>query len=251
MELLKPNEVSVRVAQILNGIGVGGIFLLYANARTVMDRLDKEYTQKGWQSSFAGVNGVLYCTISVWDKEKKQWVSKSNAGEKSNISAEKGEASDAFKRAATMWGIGRELYTAPFIWIKLNPDETVSRKGKLVLTNNAHFSVKKLEYDENNQIKSLDIVDKTGKVRFSMDSKFSKVNEMEKQEETARRKKLVADIATTANTLNSLDLVSGIIEFTYKKKSSAEMTTDELKDLDENFNTRLVAYKEANKGAKK
>ena len=70
-----------------------------------------------WQRKHEVIGGNLYCTVSIWDEEKQQWISKMDVGTASYTEKEKGEASDSFKRACFSHGIGRELYTAPFIWI--------------------------------------------------------------------------------------------------------------------------------------
>jgi hypothetical protein len=70
------------------------------------------------------------CTVSIWDTEKQQWISKEDTGTESNTEAEKGLASDSFKRACFNWGIGRELYTAPFIWIKAMDCTALRQNGQ-------------------------------------------------------------------------------------------------------------------------
>ena len=65
------------------------------------------------------MQGKPFCRVSIKLPDWPEWVSKSDCGSESNTEAEKGEASDSFKRACFNWGIGRELYTAPFIWVKL------------------------------------------------------------------------------------------------------------------------------------
>jgi hypothetical protein len=105
------------------------LILLHKDARFDMDELDKRYGPMGWKDEYTEVAGNLYCTISVWDQDKKQWISKSDVGVESYIEKEKGQASDAFKRAGTKWNIGRFLYTAPDIWIKLDDDEVRINKG--------------------------------------------------------------------------------------------------------------------------
>lgn len=109
----------------------GAMFLIYKTARTDMAVLDEVFGPMNWRNHYETIKDHLYCTIDVYDKETSQWVGKCDCGTESDTEAEKGEASDAFKRAGFRWGIGRELYTAPFIWI---PDCTVSRNGKYVVS---------------------------------------------------------------------------------------------------------------------
>ena len=93
--------------------------LLYKNARVDMAVLDELYSPMGWQRDHKEVKGNMYCGIGIWDDKKACWVWKWDAGTESNTEKEKGEASDSFKRAGTNWGIGRELYTSPFIWLEV------------------------------------------------------------------------------------------------------------------------------------
>lgn len=115
MRALKADEIEVRVGQVFEK---GVSMLLYKTARTDMAILDELYGSMNWQKSYRrDPNGNLFCTISVWNDNIKEWVSKEDCGTESNTEREKGEASDAMKRAGFNWGIGRELYTAPFIWL--------------------------------------------------------------------------------------------------------------------------------------
>lgn len=114
MRELRADEIEVRVAQC-NKVGVS--LLLYKDSRCDMRILDETFGMTGWRDSYQSINGELFCTIEIWDAEKSQWIAKQSNGTPSNMEAEKGRASDAFKRAGFMLGIGRELYTAPFIWV--------------------------------------------------------------------------------------------------------------------------------------
>ena len=94
----------------------GGVrLLLYKDARVDMALLDETVGSMNWMKSYNRDN--RNCTVSIWDESKGQWIDKEDTGTESNTEAEKGLASDSFKRACFCWGIGRELYTAPFIWI--------------------------------------------------------------------------------------------------------------------------------------
>ena len=109
---LKANEIDVRIATI-NEKGLS--LLLYKDARVDMDILDETVGEMNWQRKHLRDNAN--CIIEIWDKEKQQWISKEDTGTESFTEKEKGLASDSFKRAGFNWGIGRELYTSPFIWI--------------------------------------------------------------------------------------------------------------------------------------
>jgi hypothetical protein len=97
----------------------GLVLLLYKNARVDMNILDETVGEENWQREHYECKGNLFCKVGIAiDRGTfKEWVWKSDCGSESNTEAQKGEASDSFKRACFNWGIGRELYTAPFIWI--------------------------------------------------------------------------------------------------------------------------------------
>lgn len=165
--VLKASEIDCRIQSIgQNKTGaVGTTVLLYKDARVDMNILDETVGAMNWQREHSVVNGNLYCTISIWDEAKEQWISKSDVGTESNTEKEKGQASDSFKRAGFNWGIGRELYSAPFVYIQLDKSEYIERNGKL--TSNAKFKVKDIAYDENRNIVRLVVVDSKGKVRYT------------------------------------------------------------------------------------
>ena len=109
---LKADEIDCRIATISEK---GLSLLLYKDARCDMNILDETVGILNWQRSHTRDNAN--CIVSIWDNEKKQWISKEDTGTESYTEKEKGLASDSFKRACFNWGIGRELYTSPFIWI--------------------------------------------------------------------------------------------------------------------------------------
>lgn len=110
--LLRADEIDARVSTVKqNGVSV----LLYKDARCDMNILDETVGAMNWQRHHSRDNAN--CTVAIWDTEKGQWIEKEDTGTESNTEKEKGLASDSFKRACFNWGIGRELYTAPFIWI--------------------------------------------------------------------------------------------------------------------------------------
>lgn len=117
---LRADEIECRIGQIA-GNGSGLSLLLYKDARCDMNLLDEVVGTENWQCEFYECKGTLFCKVGVRvrhsDEEWGEWVWKDDAGSPSNMEAQKGEASDAFKRACFKWGIGRELYTAPRIWV--------------------------------------------------------------------------------------------------------------------------------------
>lgn len=121
---LKAEDVEVRVSQV----GQKAVqLLLYKTSRTDMALLDETVGPENWQCDYKDIDGKLFCGIGCRFKDG-EWVWKWDTGTPSNMEAQKGEASDAFKRAGFKWGIGRELYTAPFIWV--GADKCNIREGR-------------------------------------------------------------------------------------------------------------------------
>jgi len=164
--LLKANEIDCRVATI-NEKGL--TLLLYKDARVDQNILDETVGNMNWQRHHSRENAN--CTVSIWDKEKGQWIEKEDTGTESFTEKEKGLASDSFKRACFNWGIGRELYSAPFIWI--NAADTEIKKGsdgKCKCFDK--FIVEQILYDNDKNIVALSIKNtKTNKRVFLMDKR--------------------------------------------------------------------------------
>ena len=109
---LRADEIETRI-NMINEKGLS--LLLYKDARCDMNILDETVGAMSWKREHTRDNAN--CIVSIWDNEKQQWISKEDTGTESYTEKEKGIASDSFKRACFNWGIGRELYTAPFIWV--------------------------------------------------------------------------------------------------------------------------------------
>lgn len=132
---LKADEIEVRPALIKsNGVQL----LLYKDARCDMNILDETVGVDCWQRDHKEINGVIYCGVGIYFEDLDEdlhvkngyWVWKWDAGAESNTEKEKGAASDAFKRACVNFGIGRELYTSPFIWVQAQKIELETIGGK-------------------------------------------------------------------------------------------------------------------------
>lgn len=191
--LLKPDEIECRVGTIS---AKGCSLLLFKDARVDMKILDETYGVGNWQRTHEVINDNLFCTIEIWNDMIQQWVKKQDVGTESYTQKEKGEASDSFKRAGFNVGIGRELYTSPFIWIlpkkemaPYNTKEIVvdkksgnvdfqntekefypyktDGKGGLVYTTKTVFKVSEIGYTEDRKINKLVIIDNKGNIRFS------------------------------------------------------------------------------------
>lgn len=165
---LRGNEIDCRIQSLSEKNGaVGAVVLLYKDARVDMRMLDEVVGPLNWQREHKIIGDRLYCTVSIYNEKTGEWVSKSDVGTESNTEKEKGQASDSFKRACFNWGIGRELYSAPFTYINLQSGEW--QKGKDGRPKSyAKFTVKEIDYDENRNINKLIIVDSKGSVRYTM-----------------------------------------------------------------------------------
>lgn len=161
---LEAREIDARIATIRAD---GLTLLLYKDARVDQNILDETVGAENWQRSHELIGGNLYCTVSIWDANKNMWISKQDVGTESYTEKEKGQASDSFKRACFNWGIGRELYTAPFIWIKAGDANITEKQGKAVC--NERFEVTGISYDADGNINYLKIANaKSHKVVYQL-----------------------------------------------------------------------------------
>lgn len=167
--LLTAQDVECRVQQITeNQNGYGAILLLYKDARVDMKILDSVYGAMNWQRKHTVINGQLFCSVLIWDESKNQWIEKQDVGTESATEAEKGRASDSFKRACFNVGIGRELYNAPFIYIKLDAAE-VRKNSKGKPTTYTRFNVTEMEYNREKEcFTKLIVCDDKGRQRYSL-----------------------------------------------------------------------------------
>ncbi len=157
---LRADEIDCRI-KVVKSSGVS--ILLYKDARVDQNILDETVGPLNWQRSHEMIDGNLYCTVSIFNEERNTWVYKQDVGTESNTEKEKGQASDSFKRACFNWGIGRELYTAPFIWINAADCKISGQKC------NDKFIVDQILI-EDKTIVALTIKNKdTGKTVFRMD----------------------------------------------------------------------------------
>lgn len=138
--LLRADEIECRVATASEK---GVSLLLYKDARCDMNILDETVGAERWQRKHEIIGGNLFCNVGIlFDGE---WIWKQDVGVESYTEKEKGQASDAFKRACFNWGLGRELYTAPFIWIR--PDNVnLDKRNDGKYTTNDRFKVKEIGY---------------------------------------------------------------------------------------------------------
>lgn len=157
---LKADEIECRIGTIKGDKDkpTGVSILLYKDARVDMTLLDEVVGTMNWQRHHEFKDGKLYCRVAIYDKDKQQWIEKEDVGVESNTEKEKGQASDSFKRACVNWGIGRELYTAPFIWINALHGENLKY---------TKFDILVIGYDDSRRINMLVIADNKGLIRYT------------------------------------------------------------------------------------
>ena len=184
---LRADEIEVRVGQV-NEKGVS--LLLYKDARCDKRILDEVFGINGWANCYSEIKGNLYCSIMIYDDATGMWIQKQDCGVESNTEAEKGEASDAFKRAGFNVGIGRELYTKIFIFVKT---ETVKDGNRYKLKNQFEkWHVAKIRTNmEKEKIEFLQIADSKNNIVFTFgkekeeaDKKNPVTSKMEQKVET-------------------------------------------------------------------
>ena len=151
--LLRENEIECRVSEISRD-GKWLKLLLYKTARTDAALLDETFGPSAWQNDYRVIDGKLFCGIGI--KCGSEWVWKWHVGTESNMEAEKGQASDALKRAGFVWGIGTELYSAPEIKVSADKCNIREYNGKFRCYDN--FTVEKIAYDEQQNISGLAIM---------------------------------------------------------------------------------------------
>lgn len=173
---LKADEIEVRVAQVGNSNGRGwASLLLYKNARVDQNILDETVGQFNWERDHFECKGNLFCRVSINQNYKDDtlppvWISKSDCGAESYTEKEKGEASDSFKRACVNWNIGRELYSAPQIFVNVDT-EYDERKGSYKIKGKLDFYVKDIYiHKQSNKIMQLTIASKSRGVVYEWDT---------------------------------------------------------------------------------
>lgn len=173
---LRADEIELRVGTCNKG---GFSLLLYKDARCDMNILDETVGAMNWKRSHSRDNAN--CTVSLWDSDKKEWISKEDTGTESYTEKEKGLASDSFKRACVNWGIGRELYTSPFIWIK---GHTEQKDNRYVPKDyyDRELRIARIEYDANRNVSALVIKDKSNKVVYSYGTEYTPDSPMTRPE---------------------------------------------------------------------
>ena len=168
---LKADEVECRVGTCSER---GVSLLLYKDARCDMALLDETVGPENWQCDYDSIDGKLFCTVGIKVMRTEnyyEWIYKQDVGVPSNMESTKGEASDAFKRACFKWGIGRELYTAPFIWVPADKcNITKGKNGKPQCYDD--FRVTEMEVEDGEIVKlTIRNMKRRGEVVYGTESK--------------------------------------------------------------------------------
>lgn len=228
---LTADEIECRVAQIsLNSdkqTAKGLSLLLYKDARVDQNILDETVTPMNWQRDHKELKGNIYCGISIWDDKKQVWVTKWDCGKESNTEAEKGEASDSFKRAGFNWGIGRELYTAPFIWISADKTE-INKNIKGVFQCKDRFHVKHIAYKDK-KITELIIVNQNEQVVYTLGNQSTKP--MAEKPIVEEPKPQENRLAPVIEELKRVGYGTNAVCKTYKISSIDQMTDENIEDF--------------------
>lgn len=221
VRLLNADEIECRVSAV-NAKGVS--LLLYKDARVDQKILDETFGIFGWKRSHQCINGSLYCTVEVYDKEGGCWVSKQDVGAAGYAEKEKSVASDSFKRACFNWGIGRELYTAPFIWIPASDVKIGQKDGRFYCKE--HFCISSIAYNKEREISSLKVaVCPNGKIVYEFNGKGSGngFQQPVKAETGVNNQQLHTFEAELQRTGVSMDAVKGRYGFDKPQDMSAEL----------------------------
>lgn len=226
---LKANEINVRVAMVKDTEKSKGIsLLLYKDARCDANILDETVGSENWQCRFYECKGNLFCSLGIRKDGYNEFIFKDDCGSESNTEKEKGEASDAFKRAGFKWGIGRELYTSPFIWVKgsdCNIKTDNSGKSKC----NDSFYVKHIKIEDKKITELVIFNEKTKKDCFVYGLESGNTN----NNGIGREKAL--EIVNLANEKNSD--VNKILKY-YKVKNLKDLNNEQYAECMETLNKK-------------
>ena len=155
---LNADEIELRVGTVVNNEKTKGFtLLLYKNARVDMALLDEVVGVGNWQREHKILGNDIYCRVGIYNQELKEWIWREDAGAEANTEVEKSKASDSFKRACVNFGLGRCLYSAPFVWINNNDTENPKER----------YFVKEIEYKDHKITKLLICNEKTGTLVYS------------------------------------------------------------------------------------
>lgn len=224
---LKASEIDARVSTVSQK---GCSLLLYKDARVDQNILDETVGCLNWQRSHQLIGDRLYCTVTIWDAEKCQWISKQDVGTESYTEKEKGQASDSFKRACFNFGIGRELYTAPFIWIPTGKVTLVQKDSKY--TTYDRFGVDDIGYDKDGNIDRLVVRNLTTKaIAYQLGKPVTEEEKAESGYDQIREQKITStDVEAIRKTFPKNEQIKNILDH-FELKSLADMTVSQFAEL--------------------
>ena len=222
IRLLKASEIECRISMVSTK---GVSLLLYKDARVDQRILDETFGMFGWKRSHQLIDGNLYCTVEVLNEGTGEWVSKQDVGTMGYTEKEKSQASDSFKRACFNWGIGRELYSAPFIWIPADK-VNITRKGDKLCCYDRFF-VTDISYSDTKEIEGLVIENESGEILYSWKTgKQTKKKGAKASSQTGLNESEKADMTDAkAKAINRTQLTS-----LYKELSRTGVSMEEVKD---------------------
>jgi hypothetical protein len=223
---LYASEIDARVSTINKN---GCSLLLYKDARVDQNILDETFGIFGWKRSHQLIGDRLYCTVEVWDKEKQQWISKQDVGTESYTEKEKGQASDSFKRACFNLGIGRELYTAPFIWITPDKVNITEKDGRYTTTD--RFAVESIGYSDDGNINKIVIINtKKGIVAYQWEKNDTILSEKIKAKDVKALHAKITQKGVKTESVCKRYSVNDISELTFAQFTQAMATLEKQED---------------------
>lgn len=259
--LLEKDDIEVRIQQACKGNKA--LALLYKTSRTDMRILDEVFGIYGWKDEYKEIKGNLYCGISIYDESKKEWITKWDCGiesQQDDGNERKAEASDALKRAGFKLGIGRELYSAPMIFISAETEvvgKTPKGKDKYGLVNPFEkYSVSRIAYNDRREIAALQIVDsknnnvfdwtlEKGQTHIKPTTATTSPDSNASKNEAAKEEKSVTTQTTQSNGMTMEQALAYKVSWgVHKGKAFKDMPENYLKwivEKNENAKTREAA----------
>ena len=199
---LKADEIECRIGSINSR---GFTMLLYKDARCDMNILDETVGEFNWNRDHKEIKGVVYCGVGIYNADSDRTVWKWDAGSESYTEKEKGEASDSFKRACFNWGIGRELYTAPLIYIRAKTEPQGNGYRLANKSDGYGYKVAQIEYKDG-RISKL-VITKDGEQKFYYEAdKFMEQSQNTIDDKMAQMVLTLAEDAKNKEVLNSMGI---------------------------------------------
>ena len=198
VRLLNADEIECRIA-LINEKGLS--LLLYKDARVDQKILDETFGMFGWKRSHQCIEGNLYCTVEIRNRETGEWIAKQDVGTTGYAEKEKSQASDSFKRACFNWGIGRELYSAPFIWVPASKVQIQKKNDKYYCSENFHVAA--ITYNESHEITGLSITNDMGEIIFDWKLQVRGADKKESDKKNSVKKQAEKDSTKTTDAKKS------------------------------------------------